>query len=161
MPHSYGRNAHTRSTFSRDFKTHGYIRTSTYLQTYRVGDYVDIIGNGAVQMGMPHRYYHGKTGRVWNVTPRAVGVEIGKKVGNRIIKKRIHVRIEHVQKSRCRDSFLSRVASNDKKKRDAKVRKEVISTKRAPPGQPKPGEIIDATGQTVQTVTPIPYEFVV
>jgi large subunit ribosomal protein L21e len=27
---------------------------------------------------MPHKYYHGKTGVVWNVTKRAVGVEIYK-----------------------------------------------------------------------------------
>lgn len=30
--------------------------------------------------GMPHKYYHGKTGVVWNVTKRAVGVEINKQV---------------------------------------------------------------------------------
>ena len=29
---------------------------------------------------MPHKYYHGKTGVVWNVTKRAVGVEIYKQV---------------------------------------------------------------------------------
>lgn len=29
---------------------------------------------------MPHKYYHGKTGQIWNVTKRAVGVEISKKV---------------------------------------------------------------------------------
>ncbi|KAM2685405.1 hypothetical protein EV1_046778 [Malus domestica] len=42
--------------------------------------------------GMPHKFYHGRTGRVWNVTKRAVGVEINKQVGNRIIRKMIHVR---------------------------------------------------------------------
>ena len=31
--------------------------------------------------GMPHKFYHGKTGRVWNVTKRAVGVELLKQVG--------------------------------------------------------------------------------
>jgi len=134
---------------------------STYLQVFKIGDYVDIVGNGAVQKGLPHRFYHGKTGRVWNVTPRAVGVEIGKKVGNRIINKRIHVRVEHVQKSICRDSFLKRVSDNDKKKREAKAMKKTITTKRAPPGQPKPGVEIDVKGQAIQTVTPIPYEFVV
>ena len=29
---------------------------------------------------MPHKYYHGKTGVVWNVTKRAVGVEVNKQV---------------------------------------------------------------------------------
>lgn len=30
--------------------------------------------------GMPHKFYHGKTGIVWNVTKRAVGVELLKQV---------------------------------------------------------------------------------
>ena len=29
---------------------------------------------------MPHKFYHGKSGRVWNVTKRAVGVEMLKQV---------------------------------------------------------------------------------
>jgi large subunit ribosomal protein L21e len=29
---------------------------------------------------MPHKFYHGRTGRVWNVTKRAIGVEINKQV---------------------------------------------------------------------------------
>ena len=38
-------------------------------------------GNGAFQKGMPHKFYHGKTGRVFNVTKRAVGVILNKPVG--------------------------------------------------------------------------------
>ncbi len=37
-------------------------------------------GNGAVQKGMPHRFYHGKTGRVFNVTRHAVGIIVNKRV---------------------------------------------------------------------------------
>ena len=33
-----------------------------------------------LSQGMPHKYYHGKTGVVWNVTKGAVGVEIYKQV---------------------------------------------------------------------------------
>lgn len=71
---------------------------------------------------MPHKFYHGKTGRVWNVTKRAVGVETLKQVNGRYIKKRIHVRIEHVNPSRCREAFLVRQKSNDEAKHAAKVR---------------------------------------
>ena len=39
-----------------------------------------IKGNGAIQKGMPHKFYHGKTGRVFNVTPHAVGVIVNKQV---------------------------------------------------------------------------------
>ena len=69
---------------------------------------------------MPFKYYHGKTGRVWNVTKRALGVEMNKKVGGRIMKKRLHVRIEHVRPSRCREEFLLRRERNDKAKKAAK-----------------------------------------
>jgi ribosomal protein L21E len=34
--------------------------------------------NPAVQKGMAFKWYHGKTGVVWNVTKRAVGVEVNK-----------------------------------------------------------------------------------
>lgn len=37
-------------------------------------------GNGAQQKGMPHKSYHGRTGRVYNVTPHAVGVIVNKRV---------------------------------------------------------------------------------
>ena len=81
---------------------------------------MDIAGNGAVQKGMPHKFYHGKTGLVWNVTPRAVGVQVNKRVGNRIIPKRLHVRVEHVKHSKSRKDFLERVIRNEELKKKAK-----------------------------------------
>jgi large subunit ribosomal protein L21e len=61
---------------------------------------------------MPHRFYHGKTGRVFNVTRHAVGIIVNKRVrygfffnfkiykiypnfSYRVIAKRINVRVEH------------------------------------------------------------------
>jgi len=61
---------------------------STYTKTYKLGDLVDIVGNGAIHKGMPHKYYHGRTGVVWNITPRAVGVEILKRVKQRLERKK-------------------------------------------------------------------------
>jgi len=78
-------------------------------------------------------------------------------VGHRIIQKRLHVRIEHVQPSRCREDFLERRKTNDRLKAEAKERGEKISTKRQPAG-PKGGFVLDAS--TLQTVTPIPYDVV-
>ncbi|KAH7280421.1 hypothetical protein KP509_37G066500 [Ceratopteris richardii] len=74
-----------------------------------------------------------------------------------MVKKRIHVRIEHVQPSRCREDFIERVKRNDLLKAEAKARNEKISTKRQPEG-PKPGFIVQ--GATLETVTPIPYDVV-
>lgn len=78
-------------------------------------------------------------------------------VGNRIIRKRIHVRVEHVQPSRCSEEFCLRIKKNDQLKAEAKARGEVISTKRQPEG-PKPGFMVE--GATLETVTPIPYDVV-
>ena len=38
---------------------------------------VDVKACGSVHKGMPHKYYHGKTGIVYNVTARAVRTERG------------------------------------------------------------------------------------
>ena len=42
--------------------------------------HVSVQGNGAFQKGMPYKFYHGKTGRVFNVTKSAVGVIVNKQV---------------------------------------------------------------------------------
>lgn len=59
--------------------------------------------------GMPFKYYHGRTGKVFNVNPRSIGVVVNKLVGNRIIPKRLHVRVEHLRPSQCRAAFVSRI----------------------------------------------------
>merc|ERR1712169_109211 len=122
MPRSNGYRCNTRDLFSRPFRQHGMPSLQTYLTVYKVGDYVDVVANSAIQKGMPHKYYHGKTGVVWNVTPRAVGVEVNKRVGNRIMKKRLHVRLEHVKQSKCRTDFLNRVKQNEQLKKEAKAK---------------------------------------
>ncbi len=120
MPHSFGYRARTRDLFKRGFRQHGPVHLSTYMRPYHVGDIVDIKANGAIQKGMPHKYYHGRTGVVFNVAPRAVGVIIYKVVGNRYMEKRVNVRVEHVKHSKCRDDFLARVKQNSEKKKAAK-----------------------------------------
>ena len=82
----------------------------------QLGDYVDIKVNAAQQKGMPYLAYQGRTGKVWNITKRGLGVELNKKVGGRIFRKRINVRIEHVQPSRCREDFLNRRNRNEELK---------------------------------------------
>lgn len=62
MPHSFGSKARTRQMFAKGFRKHGEPSLSKYLITYRVGDIVDIKGDGSIHKGMPHKYYHGRTG---------------------------------------------------------------------------------------------------
>ncbi|ELW49566.1 Lamin-B receptor [Tupaia chinensis] len=56
---------------------------------YKKGDIVDIKGMGTVQKGMPHKCYHGKTGRVYNVTQHAVGIVVNKQFKGKILAKRV------------------------------------------------------------------------
>ncbi|KAH1193245.1 60S ribosomal protein L21-1 [Glycine max] len=85
MSAGHGLRSHTRDSFSRPFRKKGTITLTTYLRTYHVGDYVDVKVNGALHKGMPHKFYHGRTGHVWNVTKRAVGVEVNKQVHVRFV----------------------------------------------------------------------------
>merc|ERR1712187_907960 len=101
---------------------------------------VDIVVDASVQKGMPYSFYHGRSGVVFNVNRNAVGVEVNKIVGNCQLRKRLHIRIEHLRKSRCNEAFLKRVKENDEKKRDAKLLGKAISCKRQPEG-PKPMKI--------------------
>ena len=123
MPSSFGYRARTRHLFRKSFRDHGPIKLSTYMTTFKVGDYVDIVANSAQQRGMPHKFYHGRTGVVFNVTPRAVGVIVHKEVGHRFMEKRVNIRIEHVKHSKCRDDFLKRVKENEAKRKEAKEKR--------------------------------------
>jgi large subunit ribosomal protein L21e len=75
---------------------------------------------------MPFKFYHGRTGRVFNVAKRSLGVEVTKQVRNRVINKRIHVRVEHVIPSRCREDFLKRIEENKAIRRTARDEKRKI-----------------------------------
>ena len=157
MPHSFGYRARTRSMFSQGFRNHGMPHLSTYLRTYHVGDIVDIKANAAIHKGMPHKFYHGKTGVVFNVTKSSVGVIINKRVGNRYIEKRVSLRIEHVRHSKCRDDFLRRVKENAAKKLEAQKKGVKISLKRLP-AQPRSSHFVSSKNNAPETITPIPYD---
>ncbi|CCE72741.1 Piso0_000335 [Millerozyma farinosa CBS 7064] len=157
MAKTHGYRSGTRYLFQRDFKKHGIIPLSTYLKTYRVGDIVDIKGNGAVQKGMPHKYYQGKTGVVFNVTKSSVGVIIHKIVGNRYIEKRVNLRIEHIKHSACRQEFINRVKNNAALKREAKAKGEHVFLKRQP-AKPRDSKVVTTESNIPETLAPVPYE---
>merc|ERR1712088_1040673 len=88
--------------------------------------------SSAYKKGMPHKAYHGKTGRVFNVSKQALGVVVNKRVRGKILPKRIYVRVEHVKHSQCRQEFLDRVQSNDEKKKAANAEGKRVVLKRQP-----------------------------
>merc|ERR1712061_468146 len=91
-------------------------------------------GCGAFQKGMPHKAYHGKTGRVFNVSKRAVGVVVNKRVGGKILPKRICVRVEHVKHSQCRKDFLESARQRGEEEGGQDHRKEGRSMQEAATG---------------------------
>jgi large subunit ribosomal protein L21e len=69
---------------------------------------------------MPFKYYHGRTGVVFNITKRAIGVDVKKEVNGRILNKRIHVAVPHVNHSKCRDEIIRRKRENEATKAAAR-----------------------------------------
>jgi len=128
------------------------------MKVYKVGDIVDIKGNGAVQKGMPYKFYHGKTGRVFNVTPHALGIIVNKRLRGKIIPKRINVRIEHVTHSKCREDFLKRVKENGCLRKEAKEKKIKVELKRKL-AQPRPAHVVSGKVEPIM-LAPVPYEFI-
>jgi large subunit ribosomal protein L21e len=108
-------------------------------------------------LSQPFKVYHGKTGVIYNVTQRAVGVILYKQVGNRYIEKRINVRIEHVRHSRSRESFLARVKDNAAKRREAKESGKQVNLKRQP-AMPRGARTVEAKTNKPESITPIAYE---
>jgi large subunit ribosomal protein L21e len=118
---------------------------------------VDVVANGAIQKGMPHKVYHGKTGVVYNVTKSAVGVILYKQVGNRYLEKRVNVRVEHVKHSRSRDEFLARVKSNAEKKKQAKADGSRVELKRQPV-KPREATKVNYKDNYPESIVPIAYD---
>lgn len=166
MTNTKGYRRGTRYMFAKKFRKHGVEPLSTFLRVYKRGDIVDIKGNGAFQKGMPHKSYHGRTGRVYNVTPHALGVIVNKRVRNRIIPKRINVRVEHVKHSKCRQEFLTRMKTNESVKAAYKAAKKAgkevakVQLKRLP-AQPREAELVRVNKHCKPTeLTPKAYELI-
>lgn len=76
-----------------------------------------------------------------------------------MIKKRIHVRVEHVMPCRCNEEFLQRKRSNEILKQEVKARGLLVNTKREP-DLPNPGFMVDVSKLETVTPMPIPYDVV-
>ncbi|KAL3930599.1 MAG: hypothetical protein SGPRY_001470 [Prymnesium sp.] len=162
---STGYRSGTRDLFSKKHRTKGGNQPlTTFLRRYKVGDIVDVVCDASQQKGMPHKFYHGRTGKVWNVNKRAIGVEINKVHREKQIVKRIHVRVEHVRPSKSHTGHLERINKNEALKKAAKASGkpcDLALLKRAPKG---PREAFELNlGNTFEgkthLLTPVPYVF--
>lgn len=120
MTNTKGKRKETWYAFSRPFRKHGVAPLATPMGIYKVGEIVDNKGMGTVLEGMPHRYHHGKTGRVYSVTQHTAGIVINKPVKGKLLAKGINVCIGDVKHSKSHNSFLKHVKENGQKKKDAK-----------------------------------------
>ena len=158
---SWGYRHGTRNKYSKHYKTKGVPAASRYLTTFKRGDYVDVVVDSSIQKGMPYSFYHGRTGIVFNVNRNAIGVEITKvpKYGmaNEQLRKRIHVRLEHLRKSRCNEMFLKRVKENDRIKREAKMQNLPAPICKRTPEGPKPGKFVKAIDDQIEVLAPLPF----
>ena len=108
--------------------------TSTYLRTFKRGDYVDIKVDSSIHKGMPFKYYHGRTGRVWNVTRRAIGVEINKVHRQRQIVKRGCVANEQVELPRRRRADREEARALGRKGEPVRIEQRAVQLRREPRG---------------------------
>uniref|UniRef100_A0AAR2KLN0 Large ribosomal subunit protein eL21 n=1 Tax=Pygocentrus nattereri TaxID=42514 RepID=A0AAR2KLN0_PYGNA len=164
MTNTRGKRRGTRYMFAKPFRKHGELSKPKYQRCFFYSEYLSLwrrclfFGTGTIQKGMPHKCYHGKTGRVYNVTQHAVGIIVNKQVKGKILAKRINVRIEHVKHSKSRDSFLQRVKENEKRKMEAKQANTWVELKRQP-AAPRPAHFVSTKNNVPQLLEPIPYEF--
>ncbi|ELW63781.1 60S ribosomal protein L21 [Tupaia chinensis] len=128
------------------------------MRIYKRGDIVDIKGMGTVQKGMPHKCYHGKTGRVYNVTQHTVGIVVNKQIKGKILAERINVRIEHIKLPKSRDSFLKCVKENDQKKKEVKEEGTWVQLKHQP-APLREAHFVRTNGKEPELLEPILYEF--
>lgn len=163
MVNSKGYRRGTRYLFRRPFRKHGPEHLSTYMNVYKRGQVVHIKGNGSMQKGMPHKFYHGRTGRVINVLKRAIQVLVNKRVKQRMIEKKVMLRVEHVKPAKYAEG------QRKKAERVANLKKFAnqyniwgLNTRLRGVEQPKSGHFVHVNklNQPID-VNPIPYELVV
>lgn len=153
----------TRYLFRRPFGKHGTIHLSTYMANYKRGQLVHIKGTGAQQKGMPHKFYHGKTGRVMNVLKRAVQVMVNKRVRQRLVEKKIMLRVEHIKPARYDEGRRKKIEKIQSLKKLA-VQYNIwgLNLKVNGVEEPKTGHFVNVNKLNAPLdVNPIPYELVV
>ncbi|MHA1687053.1 MAG: 50S ribosomal protein L21e [Candidatus Heimdallarchaeaceae archaeon] len=94
MRKSKGYRHGTRSLFKKKVRKRGIRPLDYILRDFTVGSWVDIIIDPSEHRGMPHRRYHGKTGRIERKQGRAYVVAIRDgKIIKHIIANKEHLRI--------------------------------------------------------------------
>lgn len=147
----------TRRLFKKAHGEKGMPTLSKILQKFRVGDFVDCKIDSSVVKGMPHKYYHGKTGIVFNVNPNSYGVIFYRRVHGKRIERSMHIRPEHLTLSRSTEDMKRKqreYAEKVKQAGDSGVK--VVRTKVLPAG-PRASFTLSLKNNTPVEVSEKPY----
>jgi large subunit ribosomal protein L21e len=71
MAHHNGPRKKTRYKFKKELRRRGLPPVTSVIQKFEVGQNVHIVCEPSIQKGMPHRRFHGKTGKVVGQRGRA------------------------------------------------------------------------------------------
>jgi large subunit ribosomal protein L21e len=93
MRGSKGYRSGTRHLLKKKPRERGKIRLSKLLHEYQLGNQVIIKIDSSIQKGMPHRRFHGKTGKIIEKRGRSYVVSVSQ--GDAV--KEIIVRPEHLE----------------------------------------------------------------
>lgn len=151
---SNGYRRRTRNLFSKGHKKHGNPTITKTLQQFKVGDLVDIKVDPSVVKGMPHKYYHGQTGRVYDVNNRAVSIIVYRKVGHKYIERHINARVEHLSHSRCNEDTKKRFNEHRIALEQARAAGKTVKPVKRQPVGPR-----EAVSVTLKNNTPVEVSF--
>jgi len=138
----------TRTLFRKDFKKRGMPNPTKVLQPFKMGDLVDCKVDPSIVKGMPHKYYHGQTGKVFNLNPRSVGVIFYRKVGHKYIERTVHARIEHLHLSKSNLDTKTRYAEHQKRVLEAREAGDKVTVVKRQPAGPRASFTISKSNNT-------------
>lgn len=147
----------TRQLLRKDKRDKGMPTLTKVLQKFRVGDFVDCKIDSSVAKGMPHKYFYGKTGIVFNVNPSSYGVIFYRRVGGKYIERSMHIRSEHLTLSKSLDDMKRKQRIHSQKLEEASKTGVKISTEKRAVQGPRGGFTVSLTNNAPIEVKEKPY----
>lgn len=71
-----GKRSKTRYAFTKSMREKGKPTVNKRLQKFKIGDYVHIHIDSSIHVGMPHRRFNGKTGKVVAIQGKSYVLEV-------------------------------------------------------------------------------------
>lgn len=138
MVQSKGFRRKTRTLLRKGYKSRGMPGLARTLLVFKKGEFVDCVIDSSVHKGMPHKTFHGRTGKIVVVHETSLSVLFYVREGNRLVEKVVTMRPEHLRKSKCNLWQKERSAKiEEERKVAAEEGKNYVVEKISPKG-PRP-----------------------